>query len=96
METKNQQQGTAGSTQQEKGFAGQRTGAQAIDARYGEEPHVVTDRLRSTMNNSLDGDFIVIGLKQDGSPFLWSSADQAKSQELAKVVAPELAGLSNS
>jgi hypothetical protein len=30
----------------------QRTGAQQLDARYGEEPHVITDRLRTTMANA--------------------------------------------
>jgi hypothetical protein len=91
MDKNQNQQGTAG--QQASGFSGQRTGAQVLDARYSEEPHTITDRLRSTMNNSLDGDFIVIGQKQDGSPFLWSSGDQTKAQELAKVAAPVLAGL---
>jgi hypothetical protein len=85
---KNEQQGQSG-----QGFASQRTGVQTLDARYSEEPHVITDRLRTTMANAASGDFIVIGKKQDGSPFLWSSADQDKTQELAKVAAPVLAGL---
>lgn len=88
---KEQGQGTTG--QQASGFGSQRTGAQPLDARYGEEPHVITDRLRTTMGNAAQGDFIVIGQKQDGSAFLWSSADESKVQELAKVAAPVLAGL---
>lgn len=65
-----------------------------IDTRFNEEPHVITDRLRSTMANSLDGDFLVIGKRQDGSPFAWSTGDQDATKELANSVGtPVLAEL---
>lgn len=64
-------------------------GAGQFDARFKEEPHVITDRLRS-MGTSLD-DVLVIGRKQDGSPFAWSTGDETKTLELAKAAAPVLA-----
>jgi hypothetical protein len=80
--------------QQAQGFAGARSGSQPIDARYGETPEIVQDRLRTAMRTAVDGDFLVIGQKSDGSPFLWSTADNKdKTTELAKLAAPELVGL---
>lgn len=64
-----------------------------VDARYGEEPHVITDRLRSTMANAAQGEFLVIGKRQDGSPFLWGTGDEERTRELAKEAAPVLANL---
>lgn len=83
---KDEQQGQQGAGSQQP-YAGK------IDARFSEEPHVITDRLRTTMNNSLDGDFLVIGKRQDGSPFAWSTGDADATKELAKVAAPVLADL---
>jgi hypothetical protein len=75
------------------GTTASQPGNQQIDGRYGEEPHVITDRLRSTMANAAQGDFVVLGKKQDGSPFLWSTGDQAVAKDLAKSFAGELTGL---
>jgi hypothetical protein len=80
--------------EQQAGSGQQQTGFGKVDARYSEEPHVITDRLRSTMANSAQGDFLVIGTRQDGSPFAWSTGDENKTLELAKA-SPVLAELAN-
>jgi hypothetical protein len=74
--------------QQATGFGSSRTGSQPLDARYSEDVHTIADRLRPMA--SADSNLIVIGQKQDGSPFLWATGDKQVTADLAKQVAPEL------
>lgn len=83
--------------QSNESTAGQRQtygeGKGQFDARFKEEPHVITDRLRS-MGTNLDN-VLVIGQKADGSPFAWSTGDEDATRELAKQAAPVLADLND-
>lgn len=99
MDSKNQQnQGqSAGQSASGSGTTGQDPvyGQQKgqFDARFSEEPHVIQDRLRAMGASAQD--LLVIGKRQDGSPFAWSTGDQDATRELAKTAAPVLADLNS-
>jgi hypothetical protein len=76
--------------------SGQSAGAaqgQKIDGRFSQEPHAIYDQLRPLTSGTAGTDFVVMGRKQDGTVFAWSTGDKERTEELAKQAAPVLAGL---